>query len=326
MSISVSSIPSSLPTATASAVPAVPAVADPASVNSAPETNSLGAALAQAPRLAGDVALITGAGSGIGRETAIRFAREGAKVVVADMNGAAAQETVRQIEAIGGQAVVVLADVTKPEDCNKAVDVAVGLSPNKTVDVLVHCAGVKKDSPLIGMKEKNWTDVININLTGTFNIAKAVAYANHRVLRQDTSPRGRSMIFIGSVSGSDGILGQANYSASKAGVEGLAKALAKEFAQANVRVNVIAPGFVEGTGMTSNGSGKEEPWFQIAKHLHKLTGLKREMCKPEDIANTALFLASKESSAMTGQVLRVDGGMMGFDPRPGVFNSFELAV
>ena len=244
-------------------------------------------------RLQGKVALITGGAQGIGRSIANLFAREGANITLCDVNEvgvkAAADEIAVQFKV---QTLGVKTDVTQIVDC-EALAKAI-LDKFGKIDVLVNNAGITKDNLVIRMSDEEWDRVLAVNLKGSFNCTKAVA----RFMLKARSGR---MINICSVVGQMGNAGQANYSASKGGLIALSKTCAREFASRNVLVNAIAPGFIK-TAMTDKLNDEQK------KALSALSPLER-LGTPEDVAGAALFLASDESSYITGQVIAVNGGM-----------------
>lgn len=244
--------------------------------------------------LRGKVALVTGGSRGIGRAIALKLASLGAKVAVNyHADEAAAQEVVEEIASQGGEAIALQGDV---KDADQAGDlVKKTLEAFSRLDILVNNAGITRDTLLIRMKESDWDLVIDTNLKGTFNVTKA---AHRPMLKQ----RYGRIINITSVSGLVGQIGQANYSASKAGLAGFTKAVAKELGSRNITVNAIAPGYVP-TDQTANLPS------ELVESLLKLTPLGRPGTA-EEIANAVAFLASDEASYITGQVLSVDGGLM----------------
>lgn len=243
--------------------------------------------------LADKIAVVTGASRGIGRGIAKAMAREGAMVVV-NYNGSKerAEEVVSEIEADGGKAVAIQCNVSDFEQAKEFY--ANVVKEYGRIDILVNNAGITRDNLIMKMSEEEFEDVIHTNLTGTFN---GIKFVTRTMMKQ----RVGRIINIASVSGVVGNMGQANYSASKAGVIGLTKATAKELATRNITVNAIAPGFIT-TEMTDklNEKTKEE--------AVKLIPL-GEFGTVEDIAETAVFLASDKARYITGQVICVDGGM-----------------
>lgn len=239
-------------------------------------------------------ALVTGASRGIGRAIALALAAKGFAVALNYAGSHDAAEAVKkEIEEAGGKAFTIQGDVSKSEDVDrifKAVKDEFG-----GLDVLVNNAGINRDALLIRMKESNWDDVIATDLKSDFLTTKAAAAMMMR-------KRKGSIINISSVVGIMGNIGQANYAAAKAGVIGLTKACAKEMAARNIRVNAVAPGFIE-TAMTDGIPEK------IREGMISSIPMGR-MGQPEDIAKAVCFLASDDSSYITGQVLVVDGGLV----------------
>ncbi len=241
--------------------------------------------------LSGRVALVTGGSRGIGKEIGRRLAGAGAKVALADVVDEAQIQT--SADEIGGGAIAVSMNVTDPEQCSAAVSrVEEALGP---IDVLVNNAGITRDGLLIRMSDADWSAVLDVNLKGVFNMTKVV-------VRGMMKRRAGRVVNIASVVGITGNAGQANYSASKAGVIGFTKTVAKELASRGVLVNAVAPGFID-TDMT-----KALP-ESAREALLKLIPLAR-LGGPEDVANAVLFLSSDLASYITGQVVVVDGGMV----------------
>ena len=239
------------------------------------------------------IALITGAGRGIGRAIAIALAKEGAEVVI-NYNGSEerAKEVKQTIEENGGKASIYKCNVSDFEACETMIREIV--KEHGHLDILVNNAGITKDGLIMKMKEEDFDSVLNVNLKGTFN---TIRHSARQMLKQ----RSGKIINISSVSGILGNVGQANYAASKAGVIGLTKTMARELGSRGITVNAIAPGFVD-TEMTEVLSE------EIRENACKQIILGR-FGKPEDIANTAVFLASDKADYITGQVISVDGGM-----------------
>lgn len=239
------------------------------------------------------VALVTGASRGIGRQIAISLAKEGAQVIV-NYNGSAAkaEEVVNLITEAGGRAEAVQCNVSEYAKAEELMKYIIGKYGR--VDILVNNAGITRDNLLMKMTEEEFDAVIDINLKGTFNCIKHLS-------RQMLKQKGGRIINISSVSGVMGNAGQANYCASKAGVIGLTKSVARELASRGITCNAVAPGFIE-TEMTDvlSDSVKEAMNAQIPMRCFGNT---------EDIAGTVVFLASDAARYITGQVINVDGGM-----------------
>jgi 3-oxoacyl-[acyl-carrier protein] reductase len=241
--------------------------------------------------LTGKVALVTGASRGIGRAIALMLARQGAMVVAA-ARGDNAADTVSQIGAAGGRAVAASVDVTDAAVLEKLPASIVG--EHGRLDIVVSNAGITRDQLLMRMKRDDWDAVLATNLTATFTLTQA---AMRPMLKQ----KGGRIIAISSVVGQMGNAGQANYAASKAGLIGFAKALAREVASRGITVNVIAPGMIE-TDMTRAIADKASTDWAAQIPLGRLGA-------PDDIAAAACFLASDEAAYITGHVLAVNGGM-----------------
>ena len=240
------------------------------------------------------VAMITGATRGIGKQIALTLANEGYNIVLnyRTENDELIQAK-NEIESKNVKCLTVQGDVTNFEDCKQMIESAI--KEFGKIDVLINNAGITKDMLLARMKEEDFKQVIDVNLVGTFNMTK-------NVISYMMKARSGRIINISSVVGIAGNAGQTNYSASKAGIIGFTKSLAKEVASRNILVNAVAPGFIE-TNMTD--VLKQEVKDEIAKNIP----LKR-MGTPKDVANVVKFLASEDSSYITGQVISVDGGMI----------------
>jgi len=243
--------------------------------------------------LAGKKAVITGSGRGIGREIALKLAQAGANVAICDVDLVSAQQTAADIAALGRGSIAVKTDVANANDVAalfKSVIEAFG-----SLDILVNNAGITRDGLIMRMKEEDWDLVLSINLKSAFLCCKEACRPMMK------NQRGK-IINIASVVGLMGNAGQANYSASKAGLIGLTKTLAREFASRNICVNAVAPGFIK-TAMTDKLSDDAKARLTQAIPMQRL-GL------PDDVANAVLFLASPLADYITGQVLTVDGGLV----------------
>lgn len=239
------------------------------------------------------VALITGANSGIGKVIALELAKDGYDILLNYVfNEEAANEVKAEIEAIGTRCELLHADVSDFAAVEAMMKEA--FATFGRIDVLVNNAGITKDNLIMRMSEEEWDAVINVNLKGTFNCCKHIA---RKMLKQ----REGKIINIASIIGEMGNTGQANYGASKAGVIGLTKTLAKEFATRNIKVNAITPGFIQ-TTMTDRIPEKERNAMIEAIPLGALG-------QPEDIANLVVFLASEKANYITGQIIGLNGGL-----------------
>lgn len=240
------------------------------------------------------VALITGATRGIGKQIALTFAKEGYDIAINyRKENAELTNTKKEIEENNVKCLAVQGDVSNFDDCERFVKEII--DKYEKIDVLVNNAGITKDMLLMRMKKEDFEQVIDTNLVGTFNVTK-------NVIPFMMKARTGRIINISSVVGISGNAGQTNYSASKAGIIGFTKSLAKELASRNILVNAVAPGFIE-TDMTD--VLKDE----IKEGISKTIPLKR-MGTTQDVANVVKFLASDDSSYITGQVISVDGGML----------------
>ncbi len=265
------------------------------------------------------VAVITGAGRGIGQATAYLFAKEGAKLLLSDLDKDPLNETVAKINSQGGTAIGVTGDVTKQDDCKNVMKTAAEKLGSGSIDILANIAGITKDKIIQKMTLDDWNFILNINLTGTFNCIQAAEPFMREVAKTEQEKIGkitpRSIINISSTSGTKGNPGQINYAASKAGIVGVTKTVAKEWARFNIRCNAIAPGVIETRLTRAKKEGEEfgipEKQKLMISNLQKETGLARELGQPEDVANAILFFASDLSSYVTGQVLTVSGGVIG---------------
>ncbi|WP_043930578.1 3-oxoacyl-ACP reductase FabG [Bacillus sp. EB01] len=244
-------------------------------------------------RLMDKVAIVTGGGRGIGEATAVRFAAEGAKVVVADVNREDIDRTVAMIVESGGMAVGMVVDVTDGGQVEKMVSDAA--EQFGSVDIVVNNAGITADATLLKMEESQWERVIDVNLKGVFLVGQAAA----KVMKEQ---QGGVILNASSVVGLYGNFGQTNYAATKWGVIGMTKTWAKELGRYGVRVNAVAPGFIN-TPMVAKMPEKVLDMMK-GKSVLGILG------EPADIANAYLFLASDEARYVTGTVLSVDGGVV----------------
>ncbi len=243
--------------------------------------------------LTGKNALVTGAGRGIGKEIAQTLARAGANVAICDIDEEAAQQSAAEIQALGRKSLGIKTDVSNAEDV--AGLFSSFFSSFDAIDILVNNAGITRDGLIMRMKEADWDSVLAINLKSAYLCCKEAA-------RPMMKARGGKIVNIASVVGLMGNAGQANYSASKAGLIGLTKTLAREFASRTINVNAVAPGFIQ-TAMTDKLSpaDKEKLSSQIPM---------QSLGQSSDVANAVLFLASPLAGYITGQVLTVDGGLV----------------
>ena len=241
--------------------------------------------------LTGKTAVVTGGSRGIGRAICLKLAGQGANIVLNFAgNEAAAEETCSQCESLGVKALAVKGDVADAEACNALIEKAV--SEFGGVDILVCNAGVTRDGLMVTMKDEDYDMVLDINLKGAFHMIRAC-------YRDFMRKRSGKIINISSIAGLVGNVGQVNYAASKAGLIGLSKSVAKELGSRGVCCNCIAPGFIE-TDMTKDIKEDNPLLVQVPM---------KKMGTPEDVANVALFLASPESDYITGETIRVDGGL-----------------
>lgn len=245
-------------------------------------------------KLMGKTAIVTGGSRGIGREISIKLAELGANVVVNYTSSPQkAEEVVEVIRALGREAMAIKADVSNTDEVQAFIKEVE--KKFDTIDILVNNAGITRDTLLMKMKEADWDQVMSINLKGTFNCTKAVT---RKMMKQKYG----KIINIASVVGVMGNAGQANYAASKAGIIGFTKSVAKELASRGINVNAVAPGFII-TDMTDVLSEEIKEGLMGSIPLAQLG-------TPEDVANTVAFLSSDEAKYITGQVINVDGGLV----------------
>jgi 3-oxoacyl-[acyl-carrier protein] reductase len=238
------------------------------------------------------IALVTGAAQGIGRDIALGLAKDGANVAICDVNLDAAQKTAGDIEAMGRKSLAVKANVASSAEVTAMIDQVVATFGR--IDILVNNAGITRDGLILRMKDEDWDLVLSINLKGSFLCTKSA-------LKYMTKQRSGTIINIASIVGAMGNAGQANYVASKAGLIGLTKTIAREYSNRNVTANAVAPGFID-TAMTQALSE------QVRADLAKQIPLGR-LGSSEDVANAVRFLASPAAAYITGQVIHVNGGM-----------------
>jgi 3-oxoacyl-[acyl-carrier protein] reductase len=242
--------------------------------------------------LTGKVALVTGSAQGIGKAIALLLARNGADVVISDINLEKAQETANEIQGMGRRSLAIKVNVADLNDVEQMIETII--EHFGRIDILVNNAGITRDRLILRMTEEDWDAVLDVNLKGTFNCTKAA-------IRFMSKQKSGKIVSIASVSGEMGNPGQANYAASKAGVIGFTKTIAREFAARGINVNAIAPGYIQ-TPMTDAIPEKAK------EALKQLIPMER-LGQPEDVAQAVLFLVSESSSYITGQVLNVNGGI-----------------
>lgn len=243
-------------------------------------------------RLKDKITVVTGGAQGIGKEIALAFAKEGAKVVIFDVNEEVLNATVKELQGYS-QALGIKADVTNLEETEKNINKIIDNFGR--VDILVNNAGITRDNLLLRLSESDWDKVLTVNLKGAFNCCKAVC-------RYMVKQRCGKIINISSVIGIMGNAGQVNYAASKAGLIGVTKSLAKELGSRNITVNAIAPGYIK-TVMT------EQLPEKVKEEMFKRIPLAR-FGEASDVAKGVLFLASSDADYITGQVLVIDGGLV----------------
>lgn len=242
--------------------------------------------------LLGKVALVTGGAQGIGRAVALMLAKNGADVAISDINLEMALATVGEIEKLGRRALAVEANVARFEDGQRMARETV--ESLGTIDILINNAGIARDKLLLRMSEEDWDAVLDVNLKGAFNCTKAV-------VRAMSKQRGGRIVNIASVVGLMGNAGQANYAASKAGLIGFTKTVAREFGSRGINVNAVAPGYID-TPMTQALPEKAK------EELKRLIPMDR-LGTPEDVAKAVFYLVTSASDYVTGQVLQVNGGL-----------------
>ncbi|MCG8499651.1 MAG: 3-oxoacyl-[acyl-carrier-protein] reductase [Firmicutes bacterium] len=244
--------------------------------------------------LQGKTAIITGAGRGIGKIIAMKLSEMGANIVINDIPiSADADKTAEEINNNGRNAIVIKGDVRNTEDVQEVVKGA--MDRFGSVDILVNNAGITRDTLIMKMSEKDWDDVLDINLKGAFNCIKSVT----RIMMKQ---RSGTIINVASVVGVMGNAGQANYASSKAGLIGLTKSVAKELAPRGITCNAIAPGFIQ--------SDMTDKLTESVKEQYMSNIPLRRFGTPDDVGNVVAFLASESANYITGQVLHIDGGLV----------------
>ena len=251
--------------------------------------------------LDGKVAIVTGAGRGIGQQIAKKLAEAGAKVAVVDLKAEWCEETVGLVKAAGSEAIGLGCNVAESADVDATVKAVI--AKFGTVDIMVNNAGITKDGLLMRMSDDDWDAVLNVNLKGTFLFTRAVARPMMKNKAADGTQAGGSIINIASVVGIMGNAGQANYTASKGGVIALTKTTAKELGSRNVRCNAVAPGFIQ--------SKMTDVLPDDVKKAYMDTIPLKRFGTAEDIATCVAFLASPDAAYITGQIISVNGGMIG---------------
>jgi len=244
--------------------------------------------------LKNEVAVVTGSSRGIGSATAIKLAEEGADLVINyNSDRESAEETAAKVRELGQKAIIVQGNVANSDDAKNLIKSTI--DEYGKIDILVNNAGITKDGLILRMKEKDFSDVIDVNLKGTFNCTK-------NAIRYMMKQRHGKIVNLSSVVGLMGNAGQANYAASKAGVVGFSKSIAKEVSKRGINVNAVAPGYID-TEMT------EELPSQVKEEMLDNIPLNR-FGEVEDVANVILFLVSPLSSYVNGQTINIDGGML----------------
>ena len=251
--------------------------------------------------LDGKVAIVTGAGRGIGQQIAKKLAEAGAKVAVVDLKAEWCEETVGLVKAAGSEAIGLGCNVAESADVDATVKAVI--AKFGTVDIMVNNAGITKDGLLMRMSDDDWDAVLNVNLKGTFLFTRAVARPMMKNKAADGTQAGGSIINIASVVGIMGNAGQANYTASKGGVIALTKTTAKELGSRNVRCNAVAPGFIQ--------SKMTDVLPEDVKKAYMDTIPLKRFGTAEDIAKCVAFLAGPDAAYITGQIVSVNGGMIG---------------
>ena len=251
--------------------------------------------------LEGKVAIVTGAGRGIGQQIAKKLAEQGAKVAVVDLKAEWCEETVGLVKAAGSEAIGLGCNVAESADVDATVKAVI--AKFGTVDIMVNNAGITKDGLLMRMSDDDWDAGLNVNLKGTFLFTRAVARPMMKNKAADGTQAGGSIINIASVVGIMGNAGQANYTASKGGVIALTKTTAKELGSRNVRCNAVAPGFIQ--------SKMTDVLPEDVKKAYMDTIPLKRFGTAEDIAKCVAFLAGPDAAYITGQIVSVNGGMIG---------------
>lgn len=260
-------------------------------------------------KLEGKVAIVTGAGRGIGQSVAVAYAEGGAKVIVADLDPEPANETLELVRKAGSDGVVAICNVAKKEDVHNMVKTA--LDKYNSVDVMANIAGITRDGMIHKMDEDTWDFIVDVNMKGSFYCCQAAMAAMRDLAKAEKNKNSRKIICTSSVAGIYGNKGQANYSAAKAGIIGMTKSVAKEGLMFNIQANVVAPGWVDTrlTAEKKEGQNIGIPGSDRQQTLMFMTVMGIRTGKPIDLARVFYFLSCPASDYVTGQCINVSGGL-----------------